>query len=202
MQIQKMYMFSHHSNTKVIIYKYTKTQKKRRSWQWEGNTLFKAISLVEVNLNGANGHGTRAHTAVPPTCRFHYLSDLTDYQNTLFARARSPVSWIPCKHSQWHALNPDTLGFNCINEIWVVGDNRIHFSNTAIDATPARDGHRDVASRTYSYCCSLTFRMPFFDSRTTFPTSPNHWIRERSTTHRPPEDDNRSPRPVHPGYSP
>ena len=27
----------------------------------KGNTLFKAISLVEVNLNGANAHDTRAH---------------------------------------------------------------------------------------------------------------------------------------------
>ena len=79
----------------------------------------------------------------------------------------------------------------------MVGDNRIHFSNAAIDTTPARDGHRDVASRTYSYCCSQTISVPFVDSRTTFPTSPNHWIRERLTKHRPPEDDNRSPRPVH-----
>ena len=67
----------------------------------------------------------------------------------------------------------------------MVGDNRINVTNSAIYATPVKDGHRDVASRTDSYCCSQTIRMPLFDSRTTIPTSLIHWIRERSTSHRP-----------------
>ena len=42
-------------------------------------------------------------------------------------------TWIPCKHSQWHALNPDTPEFNCINEIWVIGDNRLNFTNATME---------------------------------------------------------------------
>ena len=49
--------------------------------------IFKAISLVEVNLIGPDGNDTRRHRNPA-----HYLSDLTDFQSTLFARARSPVS--------------------------------------------------------------------------------------------------------------
>ena len=70
--------------------------------------------------------------------------------------------WIQCKHSQWNVLNPDTSGFNCINWIWVVGDNRIDFTHAAIDATPAKDGHRDVASR--SHCSLCTFRLLVWES--------------------------------------
>ena len=146
---------------------------------------------------------TPKHTAVPPTCQFHYLSDLTDSQNTLFARAGSPVSWIQCKHSQWQALNPDTPEFNRINEIWVVGDNRINCSNAAIDATPARDGYRDVASRTDSYCCSQTIRMSF---STVARLSQRHQItgsvNDRPHTGRPRVTTAAQDRYVHPGYPP